>query len=245
MPDKLDEKELLRLARAGGEQGKDGLSKLYELYQPYVEDQAARCLFENEDLDEFCQEVWKRVIEGLPKYRGETLRGLLGQAYFGAGKPEGIIGYYYLEYLRHKSEILQFYSKHQDRPDDEGKPKIFSLDCPAAKDDQGKTLLLGDIIPDESPTPLEIAIDNERRQIIKEAIEKLPKGYRYIVYMRYFDNRPVKDIAMLMDIKEEQVYLCLSRACQMLKGLLEKKLGPNPLEEINIYSAKKKRGRKI
>jgi RNA polymerase sigma factor (sigma-70 family) len=236
----LDEKEQLRLAKAGGEEGKKALGELYNLYDDYVHDQAGRCLYEQEDLDDFCQEVWKRTIQQLPKYQGETLRGLLGKAYFGVGQPEGIIGHYYLKFIRDKSEILHYYSKTVDKPPARGeKAKIFSLQTRVGTDDHEVPIYLNDIIPDDTKSPLEIAIENETRDIVKSTIEKLPKGYRYVILMRYFDNRPVGEIATLLNIKEEQVYLRLSRANKMLKGLLEKKLGKDPLEEINIYSAKK------
>jgi len=243
--DTLNEKELINLAKQGGEVSKDAIGKLYELYHRYVEDEARKCLYKNEDLDEFCQEVWKRVIKSIPSYRGDTLKGLLGRAYAGTGKPSGIIGNYYLEFIRKKTSILQ--SAEELDYLSRTKPKkihLISIETPVGEDDEGNTLLLKDVIPDESKSPLEILIEKETQQIVREEVEKLPNIYRYVILMRYFDGRPVKEISELLNIKEDDIYWRLSEAYEKLKVQLIKRMGENPLEEVNIYRSKKHNRRK-
>lgn len=233
----LDEKELLRIARLGGEDGKKALGGLYNLYDIYVHDQANRCLHESEDIAAFCQEVWKRVIPALPFYEGETLRGLLGKAYCGVGVPEGIIGKYYVEFLRKQSfavgEVDEETGKRRRR-----KIKAKSLTQPVGGDEDGNVLILEDIVPSKAPSPLEICIKKELAEIVKAEIMKLPKGYRYVLLMRYFDNRPLEEIANLMSISYDDARQRLCRAHKKLQNLLIERLGKNPLEEVTLYSSR-------
>lgn len=233
----LDEKELLKTAQAGGPGSNEALTKLYELYHLYVESEATKCLYESEDIAAFCQEVWKRVIPALPFYEGETLRGLLGKAYCGVGTPQGIIGKYYTEFLRKQSfavgEVDEETGKRRRR-----KIKTKSLTQPVGGDEDGNVLILEDIVPSKAPSPLEICIKKELAGIVKAEIMKLPKGYRYVVLMRYFDNRPLEEIANLMGISYDDARQRLCRAHKKLQNLLIKRLGKNPLEEVTLYSAR-------
>ena len=130
-----NEKEILNLAGQGGEPGREALGKLYELYHGYVEAEARKCLYSNEDLDDFCNEVWKRTLQKIPSYQGDTLKGLLGKAYAG-GKPSGIIGNYYLEFIRKKTSILQSAEEldHLSRTQPK-KMHFISIETPVGKDD--------------------------------------------------------------------------------------------------------------
>jgi RNA polymerase sigma factor (sigma-70 family) len=235
----INERDLINLVRQGGPGAKDAIAQLYELYQPYMEEEAKQCLYNYEDLAEFCQEVWKRALEKLPFLAGDSLKPLLGKAYLGDDKPEGIIGRYYLDFIRKECSELGYYSElYHRKKAKKRKKKTLSLDAQVGEDQEGNPLFLKNLVPDNSQTPLEILLEKETRQIVVETIERLPRIYRYVILMRYFDGRTVKDIARLLNIAEEQVYLRLSRAYTQLKGLLIKRLGPNPLEEINIFRSR-------
>lgn len=60
----------------------------------------------------------------------------------------------------------------------------------------------------------------------EEIIEKLQKellpGYWEVIYLRYFEGRPVKEIALLLELDEENVYSRLRRARAKARALLEK-----------------------
>lgn len=243
--EKLNERELISLVKQGGDGAEDAITKLYELYQPYIEEEAKKCLYNYEDLEEFCIEVWKRLLEKLPFFEGDSLQPFLGKAYLGADKPQGIIGRYYLDFIRKDASELWHYSEsYYKKKVKKRKQKTLDLDVQVGEDDEGKPLFLKDLIPNDSKTPLEILIEKETRQIVIEEIDKLPKIYRYPVLMRYFDGRTIEDIAGLLNIAQEQVYLRLSRAYTQLKKQLIKRLGPNPLEEINIYQSRELKRKK-
>jgi RNA polymerase sigma factor (sigma-70 family) len=244
-----EQKQLLQQVKQGGDIAKQAFGKLYDAYYGYVEYEANKVFYNDRDVEDFCQEVWKRVIEKLPAFDGDTLGQLLGKVPLGAEPPHGIIGHYYLKFIRDKVSILQSYSREKDRRDPlpKGKPRHYSLFAKAGrykKDDGGEVYYLKDIIPSESKTPLEILIEKETRQIVREEIEKLPDIYRYVILMRYLDGRPCEEIARLLNISIGDVWERLSRAYEKLKEQLIKRMGKNPLEEVVIYRSKKYTKRK-
>ncbi|MBI5778615.1 MAG: sigma-70 family RNA polymerase sigma factor [Planctomycetes bacterium] len=243
--EQVNEKELLDLTRQGGEPAKEAMAKLYELYHGYVEKEARRCLYSTEDLDEFTQEVWKRVVDRIQFYKGDSLKGLLGKAYFGGGKPQGIIGNYYLEFIRAKSP--GYYDPDKDEDDKDDKPwkriKIHSLYTPIgqAKDDFGgeKTLYLIDIIPAGTGMPMDFPFSDEAKQVVREEVQKLPKMYRYVVLMKYFDGRSCQEIAELLNISCDDVRQRLSRSYDKLKEQLIERMIENPVADISRYMRRK------
>ena len=244
------QKELLQQVRQGGLLAKEALGELYNAYYGYLEHEANKLFYNDRDIEDFCQEVWKRAIKRLPTFDGDTLGQLLGKAPLGSASPQGIIGYYYMEFVRQRVSILQSYSEETDRkePQPKGRPRHYSLYAPAGKytKDEGGGGVFGlkDIISNESKSPLEILIEQETSQIVREEVEKLPKLYYYIICMRYFDGRATEEIARILNISIEDVWQRLSRGYEKLKAQLIQRMGENPLEEINIYRSKKQNRRK-
>lgn len=60
------------------------------------------------------------------------------------------------------------------------------------------------------------------KQMIDKLRTKLLPGYWEVVYLRYFEGRPVKEIAALLKLDEENVYSRLRRAKAKARVLLEK-----------------------
>jgi RNA polymerase sigma factor (sigma-70 family) len=239
--EQTNEKELLNTARQGGDGAKDAIGKLYELYHGYVEKEARRCLYFTEDLDEFAQEVWKRVVDRIQFYKGDSLKGLLGKAYFGGGKPQGIIGNYYLEFIRAKSG--GYYDPDEENVKPWKRVKIHSLYTPIgkAKDDFGgeKTVHLIDIIPAGTGMPMDFPFSEQAKQVVREEVQKLPKIYRYVVLMKYFDGRSCQEIAELLNISCDDVRQRLSRSYDKLKEQLIKRMIENPVADISRYMRRK------
>ncbi|MBQ8614845.1 MAG: sigma-70 family RNA polymerase sigma factor [Ruminiclostridium sp.] len=59
------------------------------------------------------------------------------------------------------------------------------------------------------------------QKVLVEAIRSLPKIYRDVVYLFYLEDFKVKEIAVMLSIKEKTVTKRLQRARQMLRKYLE------------------------
>ena len=54
------------------------------------------------------------------------------------------------------------------------------------------------------------------------ALKKLPKKYSAVLYLFYFEDMSIKEIASALNLKEGNVGVLLARARQKLKEILEK-----------------------
>ena len=64
---------------------------------------------------------------------------------------------------------------------------------------------LGDIIPGQSPSPLENVKQSEEELILKELINKLPAREQQIVTMYYYKDLTFKEIAQLLGVTESRI----------------------------------------
>ena len=68
----------------------------------------------------------------------------------------------------------------------------------------------------------ELPAEYERRDSILPLVMKLKPDYRVVLYMFYYEDMPVKQIAGILGEKPTAVTTRLARARQKLKQLLEK-----------------------
>ncbi len=64
-------------------------------------------------------------------------------------------------------------------------------------------------------------IQHEEDQRLASAVMELPVKYREVIYLFYFEERPIKEIATVIDVKENTVKTRLRRAKELLKEELE------------------------
>jgi RNA polymerase sigma-70 factor (ECF subfamily) len=76
-----------------------------------------------------------------------------------------------------------------------------------------------------SSDPLEDVLTKETKDLVALAMEDLPDLYRTTLYMHYWLERPVEEIAELMGIPEGTVKSQLFRARKLLKDKLGRILG--------------------
>lgn len=67
----------------------------------------------------------------------------------------------------------------------------------------------------ESPSPA-----SARQTEVLEAVRSLPKDYREVVYLHYYEGYTAREIAQLLRKNTNTVYTHLSRAREMLKEML-------------------------
>lgn len=66
----------------------------------------------------------------------------------------------------------------------------------------------------------ELACGISDQHAVLEAIRSLPKHYRDVVYLHYYEGYTAPEIAEILKIKPNTIYTHLSRAREMLKELL-------------------------
>lgn len=71
--------------------------------------------------------------------------------------------------------------------------------------------------PDSSQNAIDALTANDRRNLIREIINRLPPRQRAVVQLRDIEGKSYREIAELMQLTEEQVKITLFRARQSMK----------------------------
>jgi len=86
-------------------------------------------------------------------------------------------------------------------------------------------------LTDEAPTPDEQLAAQERADLVRHALMRLPEGYRSVVVLRHYENLKFREIADVLDIPEGTVKSRMAEALTQLSRSLKPALneGPTPL----------------
>ncbi|MBR5618310.1 MAG: RNA polymerase sigma factor [Clostridia bacterium] len=74
----------------------------------------------------------------------------------------------------------------------------------------------------DKPSPEELYITDERNRRLASSMKKLKEAYYTVLWLRYFENLPVRDIAQILHKSEGNTKVLLSRAREALKVQLGK-----------------------
>jgi RNA polymerase sigma-70 factor (ECF subfamily) len=78
---------------------------------------------------------------------------------------------------------------------------------------------------DQGPAPDDQSLDKEQRinlrKTLDQAIESLSPADRALVYLYYFEDQPLKEIASILEVNHDALKMRLSRTRQRLKKHLE------------------------
>ena len=67
----------------------------------------------------------------------------------------------------------------------------------------------------------DIIFENKEENDVFTIVNELPKNYKTVIYLLYYEGYKVKEIASLMKINENTIKTWLSRASEMLKDKLK------------------------
>jgi len=155
----------------------------------------ARRVSSPEDRLDLTQETFLRVYRGLEGYRGEAQFGTwVFRIAFNT----------YLKWLRR--------SQTDDQDPDGVKGVEEALI--AWEDEQP-------IAVSTEPSPLDHALQSERRTLLRHAIEELPEQMRRCIELRVYQGLSYREIAVVMRRSIETVKVHLFQARKKLKGLLD------------------------
>lgn len=106
--------------------------------------------------------------------------------------------------------------------------RVVSIDAPAGKEDD-RTLE----VPDESPSPEDTLLDDERLVYLRAAVRALPQRLRYVVEQVFFEERPIQDVADELGVTQSRVSQLRSEALTLMREGMNRHLDPEAAAEEN------------
>ena len=83
-----------------------------------------------------------------------------------------------------------------------------------------KSFFRRSMVPLEAVAELEAQLPDDHREVL-EAVLSLPKQYKDVIYLHYYEGYTASEIGKILGKKENTVYSLLSRG----RGILKKELG--------------------
>lgn len=98
------------------------------------------------------------------------------------------------------------------------KKKMLSIDAPIGMDDGDEMHIE---LKGHGPDPADVAIRNQKNQVMREVVDKLKPRYRTLVELRYYKEYSYEEIAEELDLPLGTVKAQLFRAREFLLNLLD------------------------
>jgi RNA polymerase sigma-70 factor, ECF subfamily len=95
-----------------------------------------------------------------------------------------------------------------------------------------------DRFPSLTPNPEQEASNSEIRQLLEEAVEKLPDSYRAVFMLRDVEDMSTTEAAYALEITEENVKVRLHRARALLRKSLYARAGMEAKEAFNFHAVR-------
>jgi RNA polymerase sigma factor for flagellar operon FliA len=77
-----------------------------------------------------------------------------------------------------------------------------------------------DAAPSDTPTPFEHVRDQETRQLLREAVERLPERDRLVIALYYYEGLKFSEIAKVLDLSEGRISQIHSEVLRQLRNTL-------------------------
>ncbi|MBK6774821.1 MAG: sigma-70 family RNA polymerase sigma factor [Flavobacteriales bacterium] len=100
------------------------------------------------------------------------------------------------------------------------KKKMLSIDQPFGTDDGDEMTIE---LRGHGPDPADVAIRNQKVEVMREVVEKLKPRYRTLIELRYYKEYSYEEIADELDLPLGTVKAQLFRAREFLMGVLDNK----------------------
>lgn len=105
------------------------------------------------------------------------------------------------------------------------RPRLESLDANQFDDSPGPQMV-EPIAP--GPDPRQLAASDEQRNLLEQALRKIPQEYREALVLRHIQGLSGKEIATVLGVAEGTVWSRVGRGLQELKNLLGSESRSNP-----------------
>jgi RNA polymerase sigma-70 factor (ECF subfamily) len=82
----------------------------------------------------------------------------------------------------------------------------------------------------QSPNPEQSASNTQLRELLEQAVLKLPERYRTVIMLRHIEELSTSETAEALDLTEENVKVRLHRGHSMIRSWLSDRIGTNAKE---------------
>lgn len=83
----------------------------------------------------------------------------------------------------------------------------------------------GEILPSGAPSPEDVLIRNENLEILREELDALPDREKYVISLRWFENRTLREIAEEMKVSKQTIHGWERSGISKLEKRLKLRLG--------------------
>jgi RNA polymerase sigma factor for flagellar operon FliA len=103
---------------------------------------------------------------------------------------------------------------------DLGRGSVLSLDDMILGGEGSERLHLGDVVPDDSASPVADVETRERIRQLGVAIDRLPERERLVIALYYYEGLTFKEIGKVLTVSESRVYQLHTQAVLRMRGYL-------------------------
>jgi len=120
------------------------------------------------------------------------------------------------------AELGMTAAEHQTALADIAQTAVYSLEEYLRIDDQGDSSFASDGIVDQAPGPAALAMQEEQKRTLADAIDHLPERERLVVSLYYFEDLTLREIGEVLGVSEARVSQIHTKAVLRLGGRLER-----------------------
>lgn len=99
---------------------------------------------------------------------------------------------------------------------------VLSLDDMILSGEGSERLHLGDVVPDESASPVADVETRERIRQLGTAIDRLPEREKLVIALYYYEGLTFKEIGKVLTVSESRVYQLHTQAVLRMRGYLSR-----------------------
>jgi len=188
-----DIKQIIELAKVGGEESEAAFKTLVHEYQRTVYYLIFKIVRNPEDAQDLTQETFVKAFSSIHKF-----------------DPSFAFSTWIFKIATNCS--IDFIRKKR--------MTLLSLNDNPTSDENYSGISLQ--IQDSDPIPSDILTKYERREILLSAVDKLPERYRKLVHLRYFEELSYEEVAASLQIPLGTVKAQLHRSRELLNDVLAK-----------------------
>lgn len=198
--------ELIRRCRAGEAQAREALFDRYRAYlRILAEGQLGRHLRAKCDASDIVQQTLLEAHRDFPTFQGAQEPELLG---------------WLRRILAHNlfNEARRFTAKQRDTA------REISLDQVQGGLEQS-SMALGRCLPDQGPSPSQLATQREAAVHLADTLAQLPERYQTVIVLRIFEGMSAEEVAERMETSPGAVRMLQMRALTMLREIMSPSQG--------------------